>query len=375
MVVSNMRWLMLLRVLSIRNERIRVVFTALTVGALIVCALASVYFDVNVKMGSELRAFGANFYVGPSTEHFLPESDFDMVMKEAPEGLIVGASPYLFGSTRTELEQVVIVGVHFNDMQVLVPYWQVEGQWIGVNFDERNIMIGRKLASRLEVGVGDSLTLVKDGAKASFRVKGILDAGDTSDSLIFMNLQVAQAWLEDEGKISYALFNVQNSLGQVDEFAQKLSQKYPQLSVRPIRKVSSNEGAVLKKIQGLMGLVSIVILLLSTLCVNTSLTAIISERQREFALKKALGASNKSIIKQTLLETLVIALVSSSLGIILGFLVAQVLGQTIFSSSISLRWPVIPITFVLSVAVALIAAVIPLRKIMMIQPALVLKGE
>lgn len=375
MVGNKMRWRMLWRILSIRNERIRVVFSALTVGALIVCALASVYFDVNVKMGTELRAFGANFYVGPAYEHFLPEENFDTVMEEAPPGLILAGSPYLFGSARTELEQVVIAGVHFASLQALVPYWQIEGQWIGVNFDERNIMIGRKLASRLEVKVGDSLTLVKEGGKATFRIKGILDAGDTSDSLIFMNLQVAQDWLGEQGKISYALFSVQNALGEVDTFAEQLAQKHPELSVRPIRKVSSNEGDVLNKIQGLMGLVSIVILLLSTLCVNTSLTAIISERQREFALKKALGASNKSIIEQTLLETMVIAFAASVLGVILGFVIAQVLGQTIFSSSISLRWPVIPITFVLSIAVALVAAIIPLRKIMTIQPALVLKGE
>lgn len=372
---NHMRWRMLWRSLSVRNLRVLVVFLALTVGASIICALSSVYFDINIKMSQELRTFGANFYIGPSVGYYLPMSEYDEVMSGAPKDFIVAGSPYLYGTARTELEKIVIVGVNFSALKYLVPYWQVQGQWVSVDFDERNIMIGRKLATRLNVQVGSSLTLVQDGKRLTFNVKGIIDAGDVSDNLLFMNLQVAQDWLEQPDSISHALFSVINSEGEVDAFAQSLARSHPELTVRPIRKVSSNEGEVLLKIQGLMGLVSIVILLLSTLCVNTTLTAIISERQKEFALEKALGASNKMIMQQVLLETAVITLAAAIAGCILGLVLAQILGQTVFSANIGLRWQVIPITFILSVVTALVAAVIPLRRVMAIQPAKVLKGE
>lgn len=375
MAANNMRWRLLVRALSVRNQRVMVVFFALMVGAAIVNALASVYLDINIKMSRELRTFGANFYIGSALEHELPTSAFETVAQEAPSGLIEAGSPYLYGTARTELEKVVLVGVTFETLKPLVPYWQVEGQWIGVNFDDRNAMIGRTLAQRLNLSVGSSLSLVKNGAKRALRIKGIIDAGDTSDNLLFVNLPLAQDWLEKPETMSHALFSMINTSGEVESFAEGLRQAHPEWAVRPIRKVSSNEGDVLLKIQGLMGLVSAVILLLLTLCVNTSLTAIIGERQREFALQKALGASNSAIARQVLLETLVIALVATVAGCILGFLLAQVLGQTVFSASISLRAPVIPITIVLSLIVALVAAVIPLRRIMSIQPALVLKGE
>ncbi|SUX86202.1 FtsX-like permease family [Citrobacter koseri] len=45
------------------------------------------------------------------------------------------------------------------------------------------------------------------------------------------------------------------------------------------------------------------ILALSSLCVNTTLMAIVGERAREFALQKALGSSNGDIVRQILLET------------------------------------------------------------------------
>jgi putative ABC transport system permease protein len=76
-----------------------------------------------------------------------------------------------------------------------------------------------------------------------------------------------------------------------------------------------------------------------------------------------------------LLETLSIAFLATCAGCLLGFLLAQILGQTVFASSISLRGIVIPITFILSVTVALAAGAAPLRRIMQIQPAAVLKGE
>jgi len=88
MAVSRMTGVLLMRALSVRNQRVLVVFLALMVGAAIVNALVSVYFDIDIKMSRELRTFGANFYVGPAQAHTLPEADFDAVAAAAPPGLV-----------------------------------------------------------------------------------------------------------------------------------------------------------------------------------------------------------------------------------------------------------------------------------------------
>lgn len=177
------------------------------------------------------------------------------------------------------------------------------------------------------------------------------------------------------GKISHGLLSVSNDVGQVDSYARRLSQHYPALDILPIRKVSASEGQVLDKIKGLMGLVSVVILALSSLCVNTTLMAIVSERTREFALQKALGTSNGDIIRQILPETSIIALAAVVSGWVLGYLLAQLLGLTVFNYAISLRLPVLPITLLLSLLVAVLAAIVPVRRAVSVEPAKVLKGE
>ena len=373
--LDNMFWRLVIRALRLRMQRVSVVFAALTVGAAIVTAMSAVYFDINVKMSQELRTFGANFYIGPGHGSTLRQSEFQQIVDTAPPGLVNAASPYLYGVARTELEKVVLLGVWFEALPQLVPYWQVEGSWIGVSFDDRNAMIGHKLAQRLDIGLGDAVTLTEGAIKHSLRIKGIVEAGDATDNLLIVNLPLAQSWLQEPDTISHGLLSVNNDVGQVDSFAERLQQEHPDLAVRPIRKVSASEGQVLDKIKGLMGLVSAVILVLSTLCVNTTLMAIVGERSREFALQKALGASGRDIIRQMLAETAIVALLAVVAGSLLGYLLAQVLGHTVFGAAIALRAPVLPLTLLLSLLVAAVAAIVPTRRATRIEPAKVLKGE
>ena len=375
---QSMFWRLIFRALRLRLQRVFIIFTALTVGASIVTAMAAVYFDINTKMSQELRTFGANFYIGSADGGMMNQAELNAILQKAPDGFITAASPYLYGVARSDLEKIVLMGVNFDAMRILAPYWQITGSAINVNFDDRNAMIGKTLAERLHVKVGDSLQLSKNAVeKHSFNIKGIVEAGDATDNMLIVNVEFAQNWLDKEGVVNNALLNVQNEQGAntVDQFAEKIMQQYPDLTARPIRKVSASEGQILEKIKGLMGLISLVILVLATLCVNTTLIAIVGERSKEFALQKALGARKLDIIRQISTEILIIAFCAIIIGLGLGYLLAQVLGITVFKSYIDMRLPVLPITIVLSLLVAFVAVIIPTRRALSINVANVLKGE
>jgi len=375
---QSMFWRLIFRALRLRLQRVFIIFTALTVGASIVTAMAAVYFDINTKMSQELRTFGANFYIGSADGGMMNQAELNAILQKAPDGFITAASPYLYGVARSDLEKIVLMGVNFDAMRILAPYWQITGSAINVNFDDRNAMIGKTLAERLHVKVGDSLQLSKNAVeKHSFNIKGIVEAGDATDNMLIVNIEFAQNWLDKEGVVNNALLNVQNEqdVNTVDQFAEKIMQQYPDLTARPIRKVSASEGQILEKIKGLMGLISLVILVLATLCVNTTLIAIVGERSKEFALQKSLGAKKFDIIRQISTEILIIAFCAIIIGLGLGYLLAQILGITVFKSYIDMRLPVLPITVVLSLLVAFVAVIIPTRRALSINVANVLKGE
>ena len=374
----SMFWRLIFRALRLRLQRVLIIFTALTVGASIVTAMAAVYFDINTKMSQELRTFGANFYIGSADGGMINETELNAILQNAPSDLVTASSPYLYGVARSDLEKIVLMGVNFDAMRTLAPYWQITGSAINVKFDDRNAMIGKTLAERLHLKVGDSIQLSKNAVeKHRFTVKAIVEAGDATDNMLLVNLAFAQNWLEKEGLANNALLNVKNEQGvnQAEQFAEQIMQQHPDLTARPIRKVSASEGLILDKIKGLMGLISLVILVLATLCVNTTLIAIVGERAKEFALQKALGAKKSDIIRQISTEIFIITSGAIIAGICLGYLLAQVLGLTVFKSYIDMRLPVLPITIVLSLLVAFVAVIIPTHRALNINMANVLKGE
>ena len=375
---SSMFWRLIFRALRLRLQRVLIIFTALTVGASIVTAMAAVYFDINTKMSQELRTFGANFYIGSADGGMINETELNAILQNVPNDLVTASSPYLYGVVRSDLEKIVLMGVNFDAMRTLAPYWQITGSAINVNFDDRNAMIGKTLAERLHLKVGDSIQLSKNAVeKHRFTIKAIVEAGDATDNMLLVNLAFAQNWLEKEGLANNALLNVKNEQGanQAEQFAEQIMQQHPDLTARPIRKVSASEGQILDKIKGLMGLISLVILVLATLCVNTTLIAIVGERAKEFALQKALGAKKSDIIHQISTEIFIIASGAIITGLCLGYLIAQVLGLMVFKSYIDMRLPVLPITIVLSLLVAFVAVIIPTRRALNINVANVLKGE
>lgn len=102
----DMLWLLVWRALRLRLQRVSVVFTALAVGATIVTALSAVWFDINSKMSRGAADPSAqNFYIGPGHGTRMPEPTLQAILDDAPKELIHGASPWLYGTARTELEK------------------------------------------------------------------------------------------------------------------------------------------------------------------------------------------------------------------------------------------------------------------------------
>ena len=106
---------------------------------MIITAFASIYFDISIKMSQELRTYGANFFVGSdesTDKRTIDSSVYQDVLKAIPSDKLVGGSPYLYGIVRIDLGKVVMAGVQFSGLKKLSPFWQVDGNWINVDFDE-----------------------------------------------------------------------------------------------------------------------------------------------------------------------------------------------------------------------------------------------
>lgn len=385
----------LFRSLTVRSGAVAVAGTSIMVGAAVVSALMCLYFDISIKMSEELRTFGANFSIGAPPSHTGPSqggpshtgssqggrgfdrATYDAVLEAVPDGRLRGASPFLYGLVRLDLGNAVLAGVDFPGLRRVSPYWQVEGAWVTQDFDERNAMVGRRLAESMELKPGDTVSVLNRdrSQQTSVTVKGIIDAGDASDNQIFVNLSLAQRLFAAPGRVDVALLSIRADGAEADALAADLNGRFSGIDVRPIRKMSRSDGQILDRIEGLMALVAALILVITTLCVNATLTAMVAKRTPEIGLQKALGATDGAVVAQFLVETTWICLAGVVAGLALGAGLAQILGQAVFNGWVTFRPVVVPLTLGVSLAAALAAASIPIRNAVRVVPARVLRGE
>jgi predicted lysophospholipase L1 biosynthesis ABC-type transport system permease subunit len=151
----------------------------------------------------------------------------------------------------------------------------------------------------------------------------------------------------------------------------------PEIGVRAeiVKQVAQSEQTVLSKLQSLIWLVSIIVLLLTMICVATTMMAVVVERRQEIGLKKSLGASNAEIVNEFLNEGLFLGLVGGMIGAGLGYWFADLISWQVFQRQVFFHWWIIPLAIVISIVVTVLACLIPVRATTNVDPALVLKGE
>ena len=207
-----------------------------------------------------------------------------------------------------------------------------------------------------------------------YTVSGILVTGGEEEGYVFMSLEDMQA-LTGEDVLDVAELSVSADEAQLNAYAEAINAEDNGVTARLVKRVTKSETAVLGKLQALVFLVTVVVLLLTMICVSTTMMAVVSERRREIGLRKALGASDNSIRGEFLGEGVFLGTLGGVLGAILGFVFAQVVSVNVFGSSITFQPLLLPAAVIVSVMIATVSCLMPIKRAVAIDPALVLKGE
>ena len=114
--------------------------------------------------------------------------------------------------------------------------------------------------------------------------------------------------------------------------------------------------------------------LTSAMGMSPTLAASLRRRLDEIGLMKSIGADSTGIIVIFLAETFIIGLVGGLIGYLLSLGVSTYVGQQVFSTSITRRAMLLPVSIINALLIAALGSLFPIRRALKVKPALVLKG-
>ena len=207
----------------------------------------------------------------------------------------------------------------------------------------------------------------------SFSVVGILETGGEEEDYIYMSLSDMAALTHESDLYDVVELSVSGT-GDLSALAEQITESGA-AQARLVKRVTRSDASILGKLQALVLLVTVVVLVLTMISVSTTMTAVVSERRKEIGLRKALGASDNSIRGEFLGEGLFLGLLGGVIGAILGYVFALVVSKNVFGSDLQFNILMVPATILVSMLVSALSCLIPVKRAVAIDPALVLKGE
>jgi putative ABC transport system permease protein len=355
-----------------RRARSRVAAAAaVALGAGAASGLVLLLIGVGDRISEELRRRDANIEILPGKEP-LTERELPQLRSELNRWR--HQIRFLIPELRVEKAGYVVVGREPD------PRWKIEGR-PGVL---AGVSLG--LAPGATINVGRRL-----------EVTGTVATGGDEDAQIFVPLALAQELAGKPGLLSRILVSAvvtpeTDEFGRLNRREKKFTDKeieammctpFPSnvareygnildADARVIRQVADTEGVLLKRIDGVVGILAIAAILAACLSVLATMTASVVDRRKEIGLLKALGATNGSVSALFVGEALLLAVPGSLVGYLIGLAAAKSMSVALFGSAVPGSAAVYLVTLATALVITALGVAWPLRRAVSLEPRTVL---
>jgi putative ABC transport system permease protein len=358
---------MLVRAAVLRRGRATSALFAMVVAATVATAVLNLFVDVQAKLQHEFRNYGANIIIVSRDGASLPADALARVESTlAGRGIV---APFGMVVARTSDGQpVVVAGADFDRVRQLDRWWSVD-HWPA---SPQQALIGVRARSTVSPK-NQPFDLSFQGHIIRVTPAGTVQTGAAEDSRIYLSLVDFVAWTGVQPATIEVVAN--GSANDVAAIMGQLSQALPTAEVRPVRQIMEGEARVLGKTRATLLAAVVLIILTSALCVLSTLMGWVFDRRRDFAIMKALGASDRLLNGFFATEAAALGATGALIGFVIGIGVAAWIGRVNFHSPVVPRFSVLPIVVAVSMAVTLLSAILPISLLGRVQPAIILRGE
>lgn len=387
-----MRFLQIIKIAlkNIKSNKLRSLLTMIG----IVIGISSVIIMVGIGSGSsksivaQVQSLGSNLITlnVNASRGVTPE---DITAIKGMDG-IKTASPIISTSvqakTGTQTTSYSVNGVNEEFLEIRQLHLNL-GRFISqIDVENRSkvVVIGDTVAQDIFGG----LNAVNQNIKLNgdeFKVVGVLKSiGSTSsgniDDMIIMPFSTAQT-VAKSTKVSTVYIestndsSVDSAMASVDLYMQGKLSKY---GTKPYSLMSQQQlletmSSITKTLSLLLGGIASISLIVGGIGVMNVMLVSVTERTKEIGIRKALGGKQKDILKQFLIEALVLSSMGGILGVGVGIGIGDVL--TSFGVTVVFSLNIILISFGFSMAIGIIFGLFPAYKASKLKPIDALRYE
>lgn len=195
------------------------------------------------------------------------------------------------------------------------------------------VVLGRELAKTLHVYVGDEITLVSPlgdlgpmgvlPRSKRFRVAGVFYSGmyEYDASHAYVRLDVAQQFLDLGAHITSIEIKVENA-EKVEPVRQNVTAAVDRadLGVRDWKEMNRNLFSALKLEKIATFIILSIAIAVASFCIICTLLLMVTEKSKEIAILKALGASDGGILRIFMAEGVIIGSIGTVFGVTTGLI-------------------------------------------------------
>lgn len=379
-----------LRALLKNKMRAGLTVLGVVIGIAAVTTMVSIGQSASALVQGQFEALGTNVIVvipgsqqrggvRQATVTTLTSGDADSIGEECPAVLaaspIVGATgQVIFGSSNWNPREMQGVGADY----LLVRNWQIEAGGFFSPDDIRGsakvCVIGHTLVAKLFQTANpiDQNIRIKN---IPFRVIGVLAKkganmmGDDQDDIILMPHTTVRKRLQgsnfgDVNAIMVSAVSPELMSTATREIEQILYERHdipageqPDFRVQNTTEIAATLGVITGTLTLMLSAIAGISLLVGGVGIMNIMLVSVTERTREIGIRMAIGARGKDILRQFLVESIVLSCIGGFIGVLLGTSASAGATMLINAFSSGTDWPIVISLPAAAIAMAFAAAV------------------
>ena len=371
---------------SIMSNKMRSLLTMLgiIIGITAVIALVSLMSGMTGEVTSAFEEVGIESIMVTITDRAstkeLPVEEVEKLAEENPD-VIAGQSPTVTmpAIVKNGNDTIASKATGVNEYYIGLKDYNItygrELTYIDVERRQKVCVIGTYIAN--EVFGGDALGKTLQVSGTPYQVVGILEEQDdstesSSDNCIYVPYTLATFTTRNSKVNSYVVYATnQDTVEAAKQLVEDLCEKHigddDYYTVTAMKSIADSLSDILDKMEMMLIAIAAISLVVAGIGIMNIMLVSVTERTREIGIRKSLGAKQKDILSQFVIEAGMLSCIGGVIGIIVGSTIAvaagKLLGMTILPTVSS-----IVVSFTVSAMIGVFFGFMPARKAAALNP-------